>query len=55
MYIPGETRENEKNRKLFIEHGGLLTMLLIISSDNDKLKSIPIEFLENLDLADYGY
>ena len=55
MYIPGETRENEKNRKLFIEHGGLLAMLLIISAANDRLKSLPQEFLDNLDLADYGY
>jgi len=35
MYIPGETRENDEARKVFIESGGLLTMIIFIESGCD--------------------
>jgi hypothetical protein len=35
MYIPGETRQNEKTRKVFIENGVLFTFLTIFKDNSD--------------------
>ncbi len=29
MYIPGETRDNEKVRRVFIDNGGLMIMMIL--------------------------
>lgn len=42
MYIPGETRENDKVRKILIENGGLIVLIYINKKGIEpELKEIP--------------
>lgn len=56
MYIPGETRENDKVRKILIENGGLVALIYIHKKAlEQELRDIPAQFLENLQLTDFEY
>lgn len=42
MYIPGETRENDKVRKILIENGGLVALIYINKKGlEEEIKNIP--------------
>lgn len=54
MYIPGETRDNDKIRRILIENGGLLALLWINNNAIDtEIKKITKEFIDNLDIFDF--
>ncbi|EAR92967.2 tubulin-tyrosine ligase family protein (macronuclear) [Tetrahymena thermophila SB210] len=54
QYIPGETRDNDKIRRLIIENGGLLALLWIRKKVNDnEIKKISQDFIDNLDISDF--
>jgi len=56
MYIPGETRENDKIRKIFMESCGLVALLVMTAKIKiTDIRLILIDFLENLELVDYEY
>ncbi len=56
MYIPGETTENDKVRRILIENGGLLALIAVSQCAFEKeIRDVPTEFLNNLDLQDYEY
>lgn len=56
MYIPGETRENDRARKVLIENGGLLVLINLASAAIEPdIREMPRQFLNNLELADYEY
>lgn len=56
MYIPGETRDNEKTRKILIENGGLLALLQIQrKAIQEDIRKIASDFIENLDLSDFEF
>jgi hypothetical protein len=51
MYIPGETRDNDKTRKMLIENGGILALITIQEHALEPdIREEPKEFLNNLDL-----
>lgn len=55
VYVPGETRENEKIRQYFIQKGGLASLLLLQKKSMDffiKEHESLKDFLDNLPLND---
>lgn len=56
MYIPGETRDNDTARRILIENGGFIALMMIAQNAiEESLRKEPNIFLENLDLCDLDY
>lgn len=54
MYIPGETRDNDRIRKILIENGGLLALLQIKKKAIcEDIRKIAADFVDNLDFLDF--